>query len=121
MANSLKELHDFFLEKGEAGWCKGHWSLNATGHYVSPFDKSACKWSMDGAAIRIFEHDFSASCKSCKGLIKKQFLDRIFSITGIDYLNTDIWHDAPERTFQDVLELLGREDYAKSLRHKTTH
>lgn len=81
-------------------WIKGHTTTAADGHPVGYWDPRACRFSLEGALLRvgyISRTEISPAYNHLKGIIHPK---RIVSLAN--------WNDAEGTTHQAVLHLLNR-------------
>lgn len=78
----------------EKGWTKGAYARDAENVNVDENDPSACSWCIQGALYRA-----GAGTE-----MQEAVESAVETLTGAEYIH--VFNDAPERTKEEVLELL---------------
>ncbi len=82
-------------------WTQGYAARNKNDKPIDPFNKEATKYCILGAAI------------ACYGLFTDNYFNITFQIESSTSMNKEAigaWNDAPERTHQEVLDLVTKLD-----------
>ena len=81
------------------GWCRGAEARDHSGSPIAPSDPAAISWSLRGAL---------AAVSAQPGANEKTLRDALWGISGvIPDKSLDAWNDAPGRTQEDTLQMLG--------------
>lgn len=87
----MKSVREVFTS--EARWTQRAFARDENGERTSCTSATACCWCLAGAIIHVY------------GELAYTAFDRIHWRGGIAESDLCNWNDAPERTFQDVVDL----------------
>jgi hypothetical protein len=81
------------------GWCRGAVARDHSGSPIAPSDPAAISWSLLGAL---------AAVSAQPDTNEKTLREALWGISGvIPDTSLDAWNDAPGRTQEDTLQMLG--------------
>jgi hypothetical protein len=86
------------------GWCQGNYYVDKQGNsIISPYQGPLGGCCLSGARDLVECDDYDTWCQ-----IRYQINSRIWNVIGIMYATIPAWNDHPNRTKQEVLDLLDK-------------
>jgi len=98
------------LLSSSVSWTQGAFARDQDGKSVYPHDPSAVSWCLLGAISYVYHEDCTA-CQKVNDLIMDYYAKKNYRYVPPEnrwHVETVIedWNDSPERSYEDVVELL---------------